>query len=263
MAGTDTSSQFATTTYSPWTQQLPQFIAGQGLAMAAPFLKVSPYSQAGFTTDQKKAFDLARQSAQTAFAAPAQYTGDGRVTGREIADGMNPFTNLVTDRAIDNMQREYQDATALNDARRASEQAFGGSGRALSRARMARDYNRNVGDVSANLYAGAYDRATNLALANEGMGMDAARLNDSFRTSNQNRQTSALQMLLGTGGMQQDFAQQTIDTPWDMLGKVASLSPGVYDSSTQTQTETPNNEPGIFQQILGTAGAIIPSFFGS
>ena len=106
--------------------------------------------------------------------------------------------------------------------------------------------NEQVPQVLAGILGSGFDRATNAA-------MQARQLNTSMDNSAANRQMSAIQGLLGTGGMQQGLAQRSLDLPHEALQRIAAFVPGGQDTNYWSSTEgsQPDNSPGFIQQLLG------------
>jgi hypothetical protein len=63
------------------------------------------------------------------------------------------------------------------------------------------------------------------------------------------QQLQALQLLLGTGGQQQQLAQQSLNVPFDMLNRLSALVPNVTGNTTSS-TSTPIYGPSTMQSIL-------------
>lgn len=263
-------------------QKLTTNIAGN---LAAPFLENVPkHAIAGLNADQLKAMELARGTAQqvagTNYAddiMSAATAGQGllggmmgapanTVSGDDIVEMMNPYLDEVGEVTLDKMRREYQNANAMNNAQFANEQAFGGSGAALARARMARDYNEGVGSMisglrhqgyntaqgaafqNAALEEAAANRNAQLASQHAALGMQGAQGANQAFNDNINRQILSQGLLGAAGDKQQAHAQSILDLPWTMLGRFQSTFPGA-------QANTSTSQP-IYSNPLGTiAGA--------
>jgi hypothetical protein len=200
-------------------------------------------------------------------------------------DFMNPFLDSVGKSTLGNMRSEYRNADAGLAGQYAASQAFGGSGEAIARGQLARGYNQNAGSAINNLMSQGYDRATATAMANTQMEQQANMANAAFQqqanmansqldqalplmfdrlqSSQQGRQSDALQQLLGVGNQQQQFAQGVIDKPLEYLQMLAGLTPNVYNqvqtgtSTGTSSSEAPTGGPSMAQQLLGLGGSIL------
>lgn len=285
--------------FPAWTQTANQNLHNAALAMSAPHVNVPNFTLAGFNPDQMRGFDYQRGMATNAFESqPTQITGPtsvnpvmgtaSQVGGAQIAAQMNPYMSAVINPAIQSMGRDRNAKQASIGAQAASAGSFGGSREAIHRGQVDRAYNENVGSLVGQLMAQGYDRATATALSNAGMAqqMELANVgaqnrgqefnvNSSFqkfgaeeaaRDSQFGRQRTALQDLLGTGSMQQLFAQEAISQPRKQLEWYSNFVPQVYDQSTTrtgaTVNESPDNSPSTFQQVLGLGGTLLGGFLG-
>lgn len=276
---TGTQNQTQQTNYAPWTQAFNQNVAGAAWNMLAPQLQTSPFQVAGLNPDQMRAFDMTRDMTMNAFrpnqnlnqSTQALMGGAGNMQAAQTGPTdykpfMTPFLNDVGRTTLSNMRSEYQNADANLAAQYAGRQAFGGSGEAIARGQAARGYNENVGSTIANLMAQGYDRASATAQANTALRQQANAQNaevamampallDRLQTSEQQRQTGALQSLLGVGNQQQAFQQTAMDSPLRALEMLLGVAPNVYDQ-TQTMTgssseRAPTGGSSIGQQLVG------------
>ena len=169
-------------------------------------------------------------------------------------------------------------------ARAASTAAMGGgSSEAMERALARRGSNENLVNMVTGLMSQGYDRAQNFAqgetgilnqaarnnfalqdaayrqqanMGNPQLALETAQLQDAMRTSDLARRLQAINSTLGIGNQQQLFAQSAIDVPWDMLQRIAAITPqGVYNTTQNSQSEgtatRPNEAPSPFAQLLG------------
>lgn len=77
---------------------------------------------------------------------------------------MNPFTDEVINRTGADMLRQQQEAQNLLGAQAQAAGAFGGSRFGVQSGVQAGEYDRNFGDMAANLRMQGYDNAQNLAI---------------------------------------------------------------------------------------------------
>lgn len=241
---TQNTSGGSNTTYAPWTQTLPQGLAGISFAQNVGNLTPAANPIAGFTPDQLQGMDYARTYANNQF-------GGGKpdyMTGTSYQEYMNPWLQDVGRTTVEGLRREHTNNMSRADARAANTTAFGGSGATLERAQLARGMNEATASTLASIMARGHDTATTNA-------MNARRVNASLDDALSGRQQSAIQGLLGVGGMQQALAQRSLDLPYDSLARIAQFLPGIYDQRSNywssAEGTSPDNSPGLFQQLLG------------
>jgi hypothetical protein len=280
-SSSSSSQETSQQSFPQWTQDAQQNTFQMGTGMLTNFLRNPKYSVAGFTPDALKGFDLARDTARTAYtggptqAPNANTLNVANVTGADIQGGMNPFLETVGNRAIDAQRREYANTDAALASKYAAAGAMGGSGEAIARGQAARGFAQGAGDLMAQLMAQGYDKATALALANQqaqgqnaGRAMQSAGLQDQFRTTQQAREMSALNQLLQGAGAQQGQAQRSLDVPWTALERLLALTPKQTNSQTVSNKQGESNQPlaQTFGQIAGglgslATGGLLPKLF--
>lgn len=293
---TQTTTQNTSTVYPQWTQDAGQNTYNVATNLTNPFLNQSPYGVAGFTPDQLKAMDLARTTAMGAFtgsptAVPtgatmtAANSNAAQLGANDFQAFLNPYINGVVNQAASKARGELAKTEAGIGARYAAAGAFGGGREALARGKARDDFDENLQATTAQLLAQGFDNATASAMANTHLrqqsaennaqreqdarstnlayGLQAAQLSEAMRNGQLDRQNTALQQLLGTGGLQQQLAQNSLDLPMRNLQILLGATPGVFNTSgTQTGTQ-PDNRPGAFQQILGAGTSLLGSWLAS
>lgn len=288
----ETSSQ--QTRYDPWISQQQQNTAGTAYGLANNFWQASPFARAAQTADQLKAFDFARISTGNVFDAPRQnlmdletarplYTpqlsGSGKVSAGLISEQLNPYLDKVGGAALDAGRREYLNADAGLASKYAAAGAMGGSGEAIARGQAARGFNQNAMQTIAGIQGQGYDKASQIALANEGMAQQMAGKNmDAINTSRaqaldyslkapqvqsqldtqrQARELQGAQAVLGAGNQQQQFAQGNFDTNRAMLDWYKQYIPQVYNQDVFKQTEKDDGGSGLLNGVLGLGSSLI------
>lgn len=278
---TTTMNQTSGTSYAPWIGQLQQALGGTALGLTQNFLgNASNYGIAGFNPDQEKGFDMLRGSALqygSSGGTPsyADMMQDGRMNAAQLGAGdyqqfMNPYIQSVIDPTLQNLQRQKANTAAEIDARSAAAGAYGGSRGALQRAQLDRSMGETTAQLVPALLSAGYDRATGLASQNvdrqqqanqqnANNALSAYGLGSQLQTADLNRQLAAIGALLAGGQKQQGLAQQSLDLPFTMLARLASVVPGVYDSTSWASKETtePDNSPSTLQQLLGFGSSIL------
>lgn len=296
MPGIGTSTQSSTersqTSYPQWTQdeQANTFYSGKG--MIENFLRNPQYAQAGMTTDQRKAMDLARDSAQKVFTAPqlmapgggtnleAAYGRAAEVTPGDIQGLMNPYLRNVGDAAIDASRREYQNTDASLASKYAAGRMMGGSGEGIARGQAARGFGQNVAQLIAQIQSGGFDKASELARGNiqnrqqanmanmaaenamrslgADYGIKQVQVEDNLRTTQLAREQAARDAIMQGGNAQQKQFQGTLDIPWTMLDRLNALTPRQMNSQTNSQKESEStaSPASTFASIAGGLGSI-------
>lgn len=244
---TQTTNSSQSTTYPQWTQDAGQNAFNLVAGMTNPFLKTPAYGVAGFTPDQTKAMDLARQQAMGAFtgsptAVPigatmqaatsqaAQYDG-AQIGATDYRQFLNPYisdvVNATTNRARDQLRQTEADI----GAKYAASGAFGGGREVLARGKAKENFDKTLQETTAGLMAQGYDAANALASANATMRQQSAEGNAQLR------QQTALQNA--------ENEQQARSTNLAYGLSAAQLADTMKDSNFARQNTA-------LQQLLGT-----------
>jgi hypothetical protein len=281
--GDITTTSKERTNVPPFLAGGQQNVVGGGFNMNLPFLNTPAYQVMGLNSDQLKAMDLSRGTAQTAFTqSPEMTQAMGQMMSGNQAQAaqlgandfkpfMNPFLDSVGKSTLGNMRSEYQNADAGLAGQYAASQAFGGSGEAIARGQLARGYNQNVGTAVNQLMSQGYDRATALAMANtekqqqtnmfnaaQAMQLPAAVSN--LKSADQQRQMSALAALLGVGDQQQAQGQKSLDAPWTALQRLLATTPmNQMNTASMGEQTQPDQSPSPLMQILGMGASLLGS----
>jgi hypothetical protein len=106
------------------------------------------------------------------------------------------------------------------------------------------------------------NNANQMGQFNANYGLQFPQVFSGLADAQQRRELSALAALLGTGSMQQQTAQGSLNTPWDTLAKLFAATPGVNNvggtSSGTTQTSgTGSEEKSTTVNPLGTATGLL------
>jgi hypothetical protein len=92
---------------------------------------------------------------------------------------------------------------------------------------------------------------------NASLPMQVNAQNNQLLNDQQRRELTALQSLLGTGGLQQQTAQQSLNLPADWLQRLQQITPTTTGSSQQGTTTTPTQT-----NVLGTATGLLTALKG-
>jgi hypothetical protein len=90
---------------------------------------------------------------------------------------MNPQTNYIERRALNNLDIQRQQGLAQTGSQAASSKAFGGSRHGIMEGVLNAESARAAGDISANLRGQAFDRAANLMQQDFNRGLTADQFN--------------------------------------------------------------------------------------
>ena len=117
---------------------------------------------------------------------------------------MNPYLMAALDPQIAEARRQAEIQRIKDAGRLTKAGAFGGSRQAVMEAEGARNLLRNIGDITAEGYATAYDRSMQQFNTEEDRKKAAQELNNLYGLS-------ALRAQLESGGTQRDIEQQGVD----------------------------------------------------
>ena|SRR6056297_3222115 len=188
------------------------------------------------------------QQSAGAYQGALQNTTPGGFGARTAAN-MNPFQQQVTNRTMQDMERQRQ--MTMNDlgAQATAANAFGGSRHGVAEAETNAGYGRAFGDMSANMNMQNFNNAQNLSmqqgnqlsqLAGQGFGMG----------------NSITQQQLAQGTMLQGVNQAIIDAArgqWQGYagapGQSLQYPLAAIGSIPYDQTSTTENQPGLFNYL--------------
>lgn len=181
---------------------------------------------------------------------------------------MNPYTSAVTDSAIANSNKSYQQQLAGIQTGEAGSGAFGGSRGAIQEAELSGQQNLNVGKLTATGNANAYDSAmkawqgdnqTKLAAANAyaAAGQDVTAMN-----------SAQISDLMKTGGVSQVLAQTNLSNQYNQFMRqqgwsAQQLQPliSAVDAAKGSGTQTAPVQSNTANQLLGM-GSTVAGLFG-
>jgi hypothetical protein len=209
-----------------------------------------------------------------------------------IAGYMNPYTDAVLKPAIEDIQRRSDQERNRLQGVAARTGSFGGSRNALAAAELERNTENEIGRLSANERARAYNEGANQfrldqqrlpELAAQGIqGYNALagyqnqgyNLLNNLLSSNAARLGTEVNAPLATGGLQQAFDQQVYDRmlqdrieqrDWAARGINAlqsALGLGGAVTGARTESAATGPEANRFGQVLGATSGIVGSLGG-
>ncbi|UMO76004.1 hypothetical protein [Planktothrix phage Pra-JY27] len=202
-------------------------------------------------------------------------------SSEQIAGAMDPYTELVLDRAGARARERFDEQQVMRDAAAARTGSFGGSRRYVTDAMAARDLNNQLSDLEATTLSNAFREARGflgeqrqLGEASRQFGAGTAlrgadvigmggNLGLNAATQGQRAELSTIDALLKAGALRQgqeqrgmdigyqDFINQR-DWPLQNLATYSSILRGLPVTPNQTSTQTrTQNDPGVWNQIGG------------
>lgn len=196
-----------------------------------------------------------------------------------VQDYMNPYTNEVINRSVDDAGRAFQTNMNGISANAVGAGAFGGSRQGVAEGVAAAENARNVGDMSAQLRAQGFDTASGLlnqdlarSMQGQQMRMDAgAQLGQIAQAgSDMNAKNTTLAATLGEqqrqvqqSQLQEQYAKWKEQQDSDLRGinlRIAALGATPY-GSTQSQTSTASGGGNGLMSLAGGALGLLPFMF--
>jgi len=209
--------------------------------------------------------DLQQQATQpNAYTQSAGLMGQATDVYKQLAQGgglqnVNAYLNSYYEQVVQStLQRmgidRDQSMGQLGDAA-ASSGAFGGSRHGLAEGELLAGYNRNAGDITANLMGQGFNQAANMSRADmltgaQGMGnMAGAYYNIGNNIADRqlaagNQQQQLLQTILSGGAQQYN---QLVNSPNQMLNILTALAQG--DPRNQSGSVQQSSTPGLYDYL--------------
>lgn len=277
------------TTSSSQTNEVPQWVkdAGQQIFQGGKATAERPYPIhsgeriADFTPEQNQAFDLTQQNVGswnpaylTSFVQGAR--GATPVGQQDIANYMNPFTSEVVARSIDDINRSYEREKIDRNASLSKRGSYLNEDRRMvidNLAAEARD--RNIGSVSSNAWAGAFNKALGQGNIDRDQAM---RSSDAFSGLADQRSRlgySDAQAVYGIGAEKEQKQQQKLTLayedfwrqfmyPQEQANWLSGLLRGVpYETTTSQTNEQLVAKSNPFSQALGLAATLGGAYLGA
>lgn len=277
------------TTTSVQTQEIPKWISDAGQTNYSTAQQIAgrdypTYSGprvANFSPDETAAMDLMRGSVDawkpTTDAAATALTNQLNNGGMaaNIGNYMSPYVGEVVDRSVQEVQRQGDVARRGIGARAHAAGAFGDARHGVADAELDRNIIKLSGDVAAQGYQSAYDRAMSGYLGDQAATTQSATAASQLARLAQQMGLTDVGGLLQTGGMERQLTQQNYDTAYqDFLNQfyypveglnmmTAALSGTPYSRSSTTTSPGANTfgqTAGGIAALLGGAGRLISAF---
>ena len=225
------SSSTQTNTLNPWSQGQYNTLAGnvQGILASNPFQDYGGQMSAGLSSQEQSAMDMfqgqmgqangmlqgAMDTAGQAYQSGPQSIQAGSYENFNADPYMNPYTDEVIDRSMNDLNRSRQMAIADTESGLHSS-AFGGARHGVSDSLT----NERFIDQAGNMSAGLRQQGYNQALGLYGADMDRRTQADMFNAGQQNIYD---QGLLGQAGLQAQMAGQYGQQNMNEAGFLSSL----------------------------------------
>lgn len=237
---------------------------------------------AGFTPEQQKAFGITERTAtqmpgMRAVDAALQRTGEvgsmtadqlsgGSILNRNIASYMNPYTDEVVNRSLNDIARQRDIALTANQGKVAAANAFGNTRRGIQEAAVVDPYAKSMADTAAQLRQQGYTQATGLATSDidrdtqarqtaANLGLSAAAQGAQLGGQQQAMGYQAGEQLAGVGAQQQALSQAQMDAirnlpleQQQIINQALSLNPAGGAGNVSTSTG------GSKQSVFGWLG---------
>ncbi len=204
----------------------------------------------------------ARQAAESAYGgnrgalqASEQNRNFGNTLASTIAglnqSGWNNAANLGMGNTQLRQQTGLSNQAAQNQANLANQNAFNQFMQLQAQMQQQAAMQNAANQQQANMANAGYAQQANMFNAQQPLA--AASLQNQLNQTSWQQQMQALQALLGTGGQQQQFAQQAINVPFTALNNLASIVPSQYGTSGTS------SQPIYGPSTLQTIGALAPA----
>lgn len=229
---------------------------------------------APLTADQQTGFDMVRSSvgaAQPGYDAAMERAtyGAGNMTPSDVNKWMNPFTDQVIGRTVDQIRR--QGGMDLKDIGQQSN-AYGGDRMGVAEGQSRRNTSNQISDAVASLLMSGWNNAVGIAQGERGRAMQGAPIMANIAGQGAQGQLRDAAALESIGQTQQQQTQQNYDTgfqdwmrqvqwPFQMLNyRQGALTGSPYETSNTTSAPMPMPDP--FTQGLGTLSTLYGLFNG-
>lgn len=247
------AESIASTPYTPYTgQQVADLSSNQVSAVQQANADSAPGNQASaYLTDAgDEAADIAGNNWNSTTAK----------------NYMNPYTQNVTDLALNQENQSYANTQNTAGLTAASSGAFGGDRAALTQATNTVGHNYNQGEIEAQGQAAAYTNAQQLWSADNARMSSAANAYSAAGNDITNMNSQDINNLLSTGGAQQAVAQMKLTTGYnnylDQRNWATNQLAPLESAAGRTPTLAATSPTNYASSLVG-AGSALAGYFGS
>ena len=178
---------------------------------------------------------------------------------------MNPYTQAVTDQAVAAANRQYLQTLTATNENAARSGAYGGGHNAIEQAALGGQNALNVGQITAQGNANAYDQALATWRADNASRLSAANAYAAAGGDLQKMNSQDIQNLMKTGGVAQVISQTGLDAQYQqflrqqgwsanqlqpLLQSLGKMQGGVTQSAP-IQSNTANQILGLGSTLAG------------
>ena len=248
-------------------------------------LQLPAYQVAGFSEPQQQAMSLAQQgigayapflqAGQQAVEAGIGALGSavGPASMQQLQGYSNPYQQMVTQQAIDEMRRQYDISRQQQSAQAVGSGAFGGTREGVQRAEMERGFQDIATQRLFQDYAQNYAQSQNLAAQEQARALQAGQMygnlglqQASLGESAQRLGLQDVQSLYGIGQQQQQLSQAQLDAaratqlqqtmaPYQQTAFLSDIYKGAPSTQIGLTAQTaPTTSPLLQAAGLGVSG---------
>lgn len=271
LCSSNVSSQPTASTGSTSTS-IPDWASkgGEDLFNEAKLLAQEPYPTyagprvAGFDPRQTQAFGLVGSNVGN--YQPALDFAGQTMPQSNIQDYMNPYQSQVTDRASQELNRDFDINAIGQDASATQASSFGGARHGILNSENDRSRNLALGDLRLRANQAGFDTASNLMAQDKDRNLQAAGTQAALGAGDvtQLLQTGALQQSQGQANLDvgyQDYLDQR-EYPYRQLNFATGALRGL---PYETRTDSTQSGEQFFQapSVLGQTAGALGSIYGA
>jgi hypothetical protein len=181
---------------------------------------------------------------------------------------MNPYTQQVTDNAIANQNKSYLTSLAGLKENAAGSSAFGGGRNAIAESNMASTNAMNIGTLTADSNAKAYDTAFSNWQADNQTKLNASNAYEAAGQDLTNMNSAQISDLMKTGGVSQAINQTDLTNQYGQFMRQQGWSAqqlqsliGAVGTAKGSPAQTAPVQSNTANQLMGL-GSTVAGLFG-
>lgn len=199
-----------------------------------------------------------------------QVAGDSTFTAADAAANMSPYTQAVTDASVAASNKSYLQNLAGIQTSAAGSGSFGGSRAAIAQSDLTSNQNMNVGTLTANGNANAYNQAISTWQADNTTKLNTANAYEAAGQDLTTMNSDQISDLMKTGGVAQGIAQTDLTNQYNQFmrqqnwsaNQLTSLISAV-GSDKGSPAQTPAVQSNTANQLMGLGSTVAGLFGGS
>ena len=239
----------------------------------------TPYTgtlTAPMSGNEQQGYTLASQTATNGLAQQDNTSATGLI-GQVANNGwnsdtaskyMNPYTDAVTQSAIANSNKSYQQNMASLQTGQAGSGSFGGSRSAIQQAELSGQQNLNIGSLTAKGNADAYDQAVKTWQSDNNTKLQAANAYEQAGQDVTNMTSTQVADLMKTGGVAQAISQTNLSNQYNQFMRQQNWSAnqlqsliGAVGADKGSPAQAAPIQSNTANQLLGL-GSTVAGLFG-